>query len=277
MEIGMSREDREATACETGCGALRLRLNVAYLGGRFAGWQVQRRPGGEGPRTVQGVLEEALGDLFGSPVRVHGAGRTDAGVHATGQVAQADLPPGVPVIPPYGVVQALNRRLAPDVRVTGAALASEGWHARFSATGKTYVYRLRRGSFLLPHAGLVEALARERLDVAAMREAGRLLVGRHDFAPFSVTGTQVSSSIRHLRVLGVEEEGPVVVVTAVADGFLRGMVRRLVGTLRDVGRGRIDPTEALARPGPTAEARGLTLVEVSYPTSAGEPVDGRRG
>ena len=260
-------------------GTRRLRLGVAYLGRGFEGWQAQRvvRPGGAPPRTVQGELEGALSSLLGAPVAVHGAGRTDAGVHAEGQVAHADAPPGSPPIPPEGIQRALNSRLPPDVRVTSVAEAPASWHARFSSAGKVYVYRLRRGAWLPPHAGLVEALAGEPLDVAAMREAAALLVGRRDFAPFSVVGGSATTTVRTLFSLDVSEEGPVLVVTAVGDGFLRGMVRRLVGTLRDAGRGRIAPGEAPARPGPTAEARGLTLARVLYPPADPAAADPRRG
>jgi tRNA pseudouridine38-40 synthase len=242
---------------------VRLRLELAYLGTSFEGWQVQPpRPGGSPVRTVQGELEGALENLFGAPVRAHGAGRTDAGVHAEAQVAHFDLPPGAPAIPLDGLRRALNSTLAEDAR-------------RRSASGKVYVYRLRRGEFLHPHRGLVEALAPEPLDVGAMSDAAARLVGRRDFAPFSVTGSDPGSTIRTLARLDVAEEGSLIVVTAVGDGFLRGMVRRLVGTLRDAGRGRILAGEALARPGPTAEARGLTLERVLYlpespPEAAGD-------
>ncbi|HEV8268923.1 MAG TPA: tRNA pseudouridine(38-40) synthase TruA [Thermoanaerobaculia bacterium] len=241
---------------------MRVRLDLAYLGTSFEGWQAQE--GERAARTVQGEVETALAGLLGGPVSVHGAGRTDAGVHAEGQVAHFDVPEGAPEIPLPGLVRALNGRLAEDVRVTGASEVPAAWHARFSATGKIYRYRLRRGELLPPHAGLVEALAKEPLDVAAMRAAARLLVGRRDFGPFSITGSDPKTTVRTLRSLDVEEEGPVLVVTAIGDGFLRGMVRRLVGTLRDAGRGRIGPEEALERPGPTAEARGLTLLRVLY-------------
>jgi tRNA pseudouridine38-40 synthase len=241
---------------------MRVRLDLAYLGTSFEGWQVQE--GERAARTVQGEIEAALGGLFGSNVRVQGAGRTDAGVHAEGQVAHLDVPEGAPSIPLAGLVRALNGRLAEDVRVMEASEVPASWHARFSATGKVYRYRLRRGETLPPHAGLVEALAKEPLDVPAMRAAARLLVGRRDFGPFSITGSDPATTVRTLRSLDVEEEGPVLVVTAIGDGFLRGMVRRLVGTLRDAGRGRIRPEEAPERPGPTAEARGLTLVGVLY-------------
>lgn len=249
---------------------MRLKLEIAYLGTFFEGWQVQApRGGGEKPRTVQAELEISLNGVFGgADVRVHGAGRTDSGVHADAQVAHADLPAGAPSIPFDGMRRALNSRLPWDVRVLSASEASPDFHARYWASGKVYVYRLRRGDILLPHGGLVEALAGEPLDVGAMRAAAERLVGTRDFAPFSITGSDPGTTVRTLRRLDVEEDGSLLVITAEGDGFLRGMVRRLVGTLRDAGRGYIRPAEALERPGPTAEARGLTLARVLYPRDA---------
>jgi tRNA pseudouridine38-40 synthase len=151
------------------------------------------------------------------------------------------------------------------VRVLSASEAAPDFHARYSAIGKVYVYRLRRGELLHPHRGLVEALAKEPLDVTAMRAAAAMLVGRRDFAPFSLTGSDPGTTERTLARLDVQEEGSLLLITATGDGFLRGMVRRLAGTLRDAGRGRIRPDEALAKPGPTAEARGLTLARILYP------------
>jgi tRNA pseudouridine38-40 synthase len=245
---------------------VRLKLELAYLGTFFEGWQLQADRPGEAPvRTVQRELEAALKQVFGAVVQAHGAGRTDSGVHADGQVAHVDLPAQAPPIPFDGMRRALNTKLSSDVRILAVSEAGPGFHARRSATGKVYVYRLRRGDVLHPHRGLVEALASEPLDVGAMREAAARLVGTRDFAPFSVTGSEPGSTVRTLARLDVAEEGSLVVVTAVGDGFLRGMVRRLVGTLRDVGRGRTAPGEAAERPGPTAEARGLTLERVLYP------------
>jgi tRNA pseudouridine38-40 synthase len=203
--------------------------------------------------------------IYEAPIRVHGAGRTDAGVHAEAQVAHVDVPASAPHIPFEGIRRGLNAKLAADVRVLSVSEANSDFHSRHSATGKTYVYRLRRGDTLHPHRGLVEALAGEPLDVAAMRAAAATLVGRRDFAPFSLTGSDPGTTVRTLARLDVEEHGTLLVITATGDGFLRGMVRRLVGTLRDAGRGRIRPEEALAKPGPTAEARGLTLESVLYP------------
>lgn len=245
---------------------MRIRLDLAYLGTFFEGWQAQETlRGGVKPRTVQGVLEESLKEILKAGVRVHGAGRTDSGVHADAQVAHFDLPEGAPLLPVASLSRVLNTRLPWDVRVLSASEVLSDFHARRSAAGKAYVYRIRRGEFLPPHAGLVEALAREPLDVAAMREAARLLVGRRDFAPFSITGSDPGTTVRTLARLDVAGEEEVLTVTAVGDGFLRGMVRRLVGTLREAGRGRIAPGEAPDRPGPTAEARGLTLARVLYP------------
>lgn len=239
---------------------MRYRLDIAYLGTRFAGWQIQT---GEKP-TVQGELAAALSTLLKAPVVPHGAGRTDAGVHAEGQVAHFDFPDGRPVIPPEGLQRALNTRLPVDVRITRACQVPDSWHARFDAIGKRYRYRFRRGTYLPPHPGLIEALAPEPLDVARMREASGMLVGRHDFGVFALTGGAATSFERTLSRLDVLEAGPVLEIVAEGDGFLRGMVRRLAGTLRDAGRGFIRPDEVWRRPGPTAEARGLTLEEVFY-------------
>ena len=252
---------------------MRLKLELAYLGTFFEGWQIQApRESGTWPRTVQGVLEISLKEIFRTEIRIHGSGRTDSGVHADAQVAHFDVPEGAPLLPSKKIPGALNSRLPWDARVLSVSEANSGFDARRSATGKIYIYRLRRGDTLHPHRGLVEALAGEPLDVAAMRAAAATLVGRRDFAPFSLTGSDPGTTVRTLARLDVEEHGTLLVITAIGDGFLRGMVRRLVGTLRDAGRGRIRPEEALARPGPTAEARGLTLERVLYPpeTLSGE-------
>ena len=259
---------------------VRLKLELAYLGTFFEGWQVQApRADGTRPRTLQGVLEFSLKEIFREEIRVHGAGRTDSGVHADAQVAHVDVPEGAPVLPLKRIPRALNSKLPWDVRVLNASEASPDFHARRSAVGKVYVYRLRLGEVVHPHLGLVEALAPERLDVAAMRAAATALVGRRDFAPFSVTGSDPGTTVRTLARLDVQEEGSLLVITAVGDGFLRGMARRLVGTLRDAGRGRIRPEDAVGRPGPTAEARGLTLARVLYPpeTLPGRPPAGAVG
>ena len=251
---------------ETGEGR-RVRLELAYLGTFFEGWQAQDvdRTTGAPPRTVQATVEGALARMHGLPLRLHAASRTDSGVHAEGQVAHLDVPPRAPRIPPDGLRRGLNTLLPWDVRVHAAAEAPGGWHARFAALGKRYVYRLRRGEVLPPFEGLRETLAPRQLDVAAMREAASCLTGRHDFAAFGLAGAPRKTTVRTLSRLDVVDEGPILLVVAVGDGFLRGMVRRLVGTLLEAGQGRCDPSDVLSRPGPTAPARGLTLEKVFYP------------
>jgi tRNA pseudouridine38-40 synthase len=244
---------------------MRTRLDISYLGTPFHGWQVQERNEYIVLRTIQGEVEGALGMIYGCPIRIHGAGRTDAGVHATGQVAHFDLAEGARAIPPLGLQRAMNGKLPPEIRITAVLNVSSAFHARRSAVSKTYHYRYRRGSFLPPCEGLIESLVREELDVDAMSRAAAHLIGRRDFAAFSILGSAVKTTVRTLFALDVEVAGPVLVITAVGDGFLRGMVRRLAGTLRDVGRGRTSPELVLTSPGPTAEAKGLTLTTVTYP------------
>jgi tRNA pseudouridine38-40 synthase len=244
---------------------MRTRLDIAYLGTPFEGWQVQTRNASSVVRTIQGEIENALGVIYGRSIRIHGAGRTDAGVHATGQVAHFNLEEDAPAIPPPGLQKAMNGELPPEIRVTAVLDVPMTFHARRSAVSKTYRYRYRRGTFLPPYEGLVESLVREELDVDKMKRAAARLVGRRDFAAFSVQGSDVETTVRTLFALDVEETGPVLVITAVGDGFLRGMVRRLAGTLRDVGRGRTSPEVVFTSPGPTAEAKGLTLAMVTYP------------
>lgn len=245
----------------------RVRLEIAYLGTFYEGWQTQDvvREGGSAPRTVQATLEQALARMHGLPLRVQGASRTDAGVHADGQVAHVDVPPGAPRVPPDGLRKGLNALLPWDLRVVGAAEAPPGWHARFDALGKRYVYRLRRGEQLPPWEGLRETLASSRLDVGEMRAAAARLEGRRDFAGFGLAGAPRRTTVRTLVRLSVEEDGPLLVVTAIGNGFLRGMVRRLVGTLLEAGLGRTEPLRAFESPGPTAPAKGLTLEKVFYP------------
>ena len=245
----------------------RLRLDLAYLGTDFEGWQAQDavRQGGGAPRTVQATLETALTRMHRVPLRVHGASRTDAGVHADGQVAHFDVPDGAPVVPPEGLRRGLNTLLPWDVRVLAAREAPAGWHARFDALGKRYVYRLRRGDHLLPFEGLRETLASPRLDVGAMRAAAMRLAGRRDFAAFGLAGAPRRTTVRTLVRLDVEEEGPLLVVTAVGDGFLRGMVRRPGGGHHEAGPPPRPPHERRDPPRAAGPPRGLTLAKVFYP------------
>jgi tRNA pseudouridine38-40 synthase len=240
------------------------RLVLEYDGTDFAGWQ--RQAGGA--RTVQGVLEAALAQLAEGPVAVLGAGRTDAGVHAEGQVANARAAVRLEAA---ALLRALNAILPADVAVRALSAAPDDYHARGAARAKLYAYRLWTGEVRSPLRERRALWKRPPLALEAMREAAALLVGTHDFASFQAAGGSVRTTERTVRRaewigavggdLRFEVEGP---------GFLRHMVRNLVGSLLEVGRGRRSPAwigELLAvrdrtRAGPTAPARGLTLVSV---------------
>jgi tRNA pseudouridine38-40 synthase len=242
-----------------------FRVTLAYDGGGFAGWQSQAGDA----RTVQRTLQDALARLDGAPPRVDGAGRTDAGVHATGQVASFALARD---IAPDALARALNGLLPDDVRVVEAARAPEGFHARRSARSKLYRYEMDTGRVQLPtrrrHAGHCPwTLDRDHVAAAA-----RLFVGRHDFAALQSTGGSVKTTVRTVTRSEASFREATLVYEVEADGFLRKMVRSMVGGLVAAGRGAVAVEElekALAAgdrggwPAP-AEARGLTLVRVSY-------------
>lgn len=257
----------------------RRRMTVSYDGTDFSGWQVQ-----PDRRTVQGCLEQALGRTLGAPVRVFGAGRTDAGVHALGQVAHFDAPGD---LAPERLLAALNSRLPPDVRVRALAEASPGFHALRSARDKTYVYQLHladvRGG---PRAAaaLLPPLRRRTFhaipghaDVPAMRAAARLLVGRRDFTALSramESGRSPVKTVYAVRVLRIPHGLRVV---ATADGFLYGMMRLLCGLLVQVGAGLRRPQDVpvlldaadRSRAPPSLPAHGLLLLRVRYGTEPG--------
>lgn len=243
-----------------------LRLTLEYDGTDFEGWQSQ----GAGHRTVQDVLESALGQVTGQRCPVAGAGRTDAGVHAEGQVASCR--PST-ALSPEDLCRALNAVLPLDLAVREVALSPEGFHARRSARRKLYRYALWNGPVRSPLRERTHWGVRSPLDVGTMRAAAAPLVGTRDFAAFQSSGGGTRTSVRTLERLDVEgAPGGEIRVWAVADGFLRHMVRALVGTLVEVGRGRRAAGELRevlasgdrARAGPTAPARGLTLVRVEY-------------
>lgn len=247
------------------------RLTVSYRGEAFAGWQ--RQPNAP---TVQEVLEDALAGLLGRPVRVVGASRTDAGVHARGQAAHLELDEPFAL---SGLVHGTNHRLPPDVRVLAAHRMAAGFHARKHAAGKEYLYRLRREPVLSPLDAPFAVRADPRLDLAAMRAAAERLAGRHEFSAFALAGGGHRSPVR--RILSAEwlEVGPELTFRIRGEGFLRGMVRALVGTLIEVGRGRRGVEEfaallaggARGEAGATAPAHGLTLERVFYPPAWGGP------
>lgn len=241
----------------------RIRLLLEYDGIDFSGWQVQ-----PDTRTVQGVLENALTEMMGSQVKVVGSGRTDAGVHALGQVAHADV---IRNIPPSNIMMGLNSVLPPDVRVLNCAEASGDFHAQRNAVGKLYRYAiLNRPSPTALDRNRVWHI-RHTLDLEKMRQAAYVLIGRHDFAAFKSTGDD-TTTVRHLRAIKIESERDHVWIDYEADGFLKHMVRNITGALIQVGLCKMEVSdighmlrERSRENAPRkAPAQGLTLIRVTY-------------
>ena len=238
---------------------------VAYDGGAYAGWQVQ-----PGAVTVQGAMEAALKQVTGETTRVQCSGRTDAGVHALGQVAHFDLSKQYA---PDKLQLSLNAVLPQDVRVLALKRARPDFHARFSPKGKEYRYFIWNHPVLPPHLRHYHYLVRKPLDLAAMRRAAALLVGQQDFASFSANpNREISGTVRHLTGLAVTRRGPEIVIRARGDGFLYKMVRSLDGFLIRVGAGDLPPESARTilaaklrtATVPTAPPQGLFLWKVFY-------------
>ncbi|MGH9443040.1 MAG: tRNA pseudouridine(38-40) synthase TruA [Thermoanaerobaculia bacterium] len=248
---------------------MRYRATVAYVGTFFHGWQVQENA----PRTVQAVLESALSEVFGEPVRAHASGRTDAGVHADGQIVHFDARALLDARPAASLRSAVNRKLPWDVRILRLDEAAAEFHARSSAAGKRYVYRFSREAVLAPRDALFVSPISGRADATRMALAAKEIVGTRDFFPFSTSGTPTETTIRTVTACGVREDGPRLTIEIEADGFLRGMARAIAGALADVGRGRFGPdfigqifaARSRALAAPKARPRGLTLERVFYP------------
>ena len=259
-----------------------FKLTIAYDGTGFVGWQ--RQASGS---SIQGLLEDALSELDGRHVDVTGAGRTDAGVHALGQVAGVSLERAIDRLT---LMRAINSRLPESVRIVDAAEAAPGFHARFDARSKTYCYRIWNSEVMSPfERAYAWHVPSPTLDVAAMASAATLLEGPHDFAAFQATGTDTRTTAREVfssRVRAGSDflQGPfspkeleatahsLITYEIAGGGFLRHMVRTIVGTLVEVGRGRRPAawvSEVLrsrdrSGAGPTAPAHGLYLVSLEY-------------
>ncbi len=249
---------------------MNYRLLLQYDGTDFHGWQVQ-----DGLRTVQGELERTLSLLEDAPVHVVGSGRTDAGVHAEGQVANVRL--NRPFTPDK-LRLAINGNLSRDVRVMIVEKASDDFHARFSAKMKTYIYRVVNAPVMSPFWLRFAHHEAKFLDVGQMNATARLFLGKHDWTAFSAARSDVETRIRTIRNFTVESfwdartDASVIEFRISANGFLRYMVRSIVGTILEVGRGKKDSDTILTAivsgdrdlAGKTAPANGLTLLKVDY-------------
>lgn len=235
---------------------MRVLLTLQYLGTNYAGWQSQTNATG-----IQNVVEKALATMFGNPIRIEGAGRTDAGVHAQAQRAHADIPF---TIEPRGFRQGLNNLLPHDIRVTAVDEVADDFHCRFAATSKSYIYRIWNAEIADVFADQTHAHVPQPLDAGRMRAAAQALMGHHDFALFTVAGPEVSSTERTITSIDVLRDGPSIVIPVTADGFLRSMVRRIAGSLIEIGRGKMELEAVWTEARWTAPAKGLTLWEVVY-------------
>lgn len=244
-----------------------LKLTLQYDGTDYVGWQ--RQPNGV---SIQSLIEDAIAPIEGAPVTVTGAGRTDAGVHAIGQVASVQLNAD---IDPITLARALNAVLPDDVRVVLAEEVEDGFHARFSAKSKTYEYRIINAPIVSVFVQRYAWHVGQPLDFDAMRAAADGLVGRHDFAAFQGAGSSVATTERTIISIEWDDGGGYdlpLVMRITGDGFLRHMVRNIMGTLVEIGVGRWDPWRVLQvleskdrrLAGPTAPAKGLFLVSVAY-------------
>ena len=244
-----------------------LKLTIQYDGTDYVGWQ--RQANGV---SIQGLIEDALTPIEGAPVSVHGAGRTDAGVHALAQVASVTLANSLETLV---LARALNAVLPAAVRVLSVEEVEPDFHARLSAVAKTYEYRIINAPIVSVFLHRYVWHVPQPLDVEAMRAAAAPLVGAHDFAGFQGTGSDVTTTDRTIVDLALDEGGGFdlpIVLRITGDGFLRHMVRNITGTLVDIGLGRADPWRPLAvlesrdrsQAGPTAPSRGLILTNVAY-------------
>lgn len=250
---------------------MNFRLLLQYDGTDFHGWQVQ-----ENDRTIQGELERVIGMLAGREVTVIGSGRTDAGVHAEGQVANVHLPDGK--FTPEKLRAAINGNLWRDIRVLKCEAVPDDFHARFSAKSKTYLYRVINAPVMSPFWRRYAAFEPKPLDVARMTDAARLFLGEHDWSAFSSARSDSETRVRTVTELTVlsrwdeRAQAAMIEFRISANGFLRYMVRSIVGTLLAAGRGECDSdtiqkaiiTGDRRLAGKTAPAQGLTLLRVEY-------------
>jgi tRNA pseudouridine38-40 synthase len=238
----------------------RIKIKLAYDGGSFHGWQVQ-----PGLPTIQGTLEQVISDMEGKPVHVAGSGRTDAGVHALEQVAAFSIENPIPL---PNLCRAVNRLLPPAIRVLSAEDVHPDFHPRFDAKAKTYEYRIVRGPVCSPFDWPYVHHYPYPLDENAMAQLACAFTGEHDFTPFAASDDRDAvgkSKVRNMFSSVLERLPGRLIYRVRGSGFLKHMVRNIVGTLIEAGKGNIPDLAAMPeKSGPTAPAKGLFLVSVEY-------------
>ncbi len=248
-------------------------LMLQYDGSRYNGWQRQ----GNTSNTIQEKLERLLESLYGEPIELHGSGRTDAGVHALGQIANFKIPRMLSRYSRREILEYLNASLPADIRVLGVEKADDRFHARLSAVGKLYEYRIDCGEISNIFQRRYLTRVREPLNIEKMRQAAAFLTGTHDFKSFCDNRRMKKSTVRTIFDITLEEKDGILSIRYHGDGFLYHMVRILTGTLIDVGIGDLPAGRIPAilegkdrsLAGFTAPPQGLFLVEVYYPEDAG--------
>ena len=242
----------------------RVKLVVAYDGTNYHGWQVQ-----DNGITIEEVLNRTLSELVQEDIKVIGASRTDAGVHACGNVAVFDTESR---IPGDKFSFALNQRLPEDIRIQESCEVDADFHPRYADTVKTYEYNILNRRFELPSKRLYAAFCYYPMDIERMNQAAAYLVGEHDFKSFCSAGAQVQTTVRTIYAVNVTKADDMVHIRITGNGFLYNMVRIIAGTLMQVGTGLMEPEQVKeileardrSKAGPTAVAKGLTLVEIRY-------------
>lgn len=242
----------------------RVKLVVAYDGTNYHGWQVQ-----DNGITIEEVLNRTISELVQEDIKVIGASRTDAGVHACGNVAVFDTESR---IPGDKFSFALNQRLPENIRIQESCEVDADFHPRYADTVKTYEYNILNRRFELPSKRLYAAFCYYPMDIERMNQAAAYLVGEHDFKSFCSAGAQVQTTVRTIYAVNVTKEDDMVHIRITGNGFLYNMVRIIAGTLMQVGTGLMEPEQVKgileardrSKAGPTAVAKGLTLVEIRY-------------
>ncbi|MDP8298711.1 MAG: tRNA pseudouridine(38-40) synthase TruA [Candidatus Tantalella remota] len=241
-----------------------IKLTISYDGAAYKGWQLQKTGS-----TVQGKLEKAIKEVFGKEHRLHGAGRTDSGVHAKGQVAHFKTASRIPV---EKISPAFNALLPDDIVVKRTEEVADKFHSRFDAKSKLYRYNILNSRQRDPFEERYTWRVPYKLNLTRMRKEAAELLGRHDFKSFQASDKRERSSVREISTIKLRKKGKMITLDIEGDGFLYNMVRNIAGTLVDIGRGylsagsmkEIIETKDRTKAGPTAPAKGLFLIEVRY-------------